>query len=82
MWRAPNLFFRFEFGPEPAFPGNCYSELAMQEVENGTNTNIFAEIAEASKMIAAAEHLLYPGRIETSQLAILYPRSAWIWDTV
>ena len=89
----------FEFGPEPIFPGNCYSELAMQEVGNsssvhggrGTSTgtgtsppgpSIFTEIAEASKMIAAAEHLLHPGRIETSQIAILYPRSSWIWDTV
>jgi hypothetical protein len=73
----------FEFGSEPVFPGNCYSELGLQEANsNHSNTTIFTEIAESSRMIAAAEHLLHPGVMPKSQLAILYPRSAWIFDTV
>ena len=31
-------------------------------------------------MIAKAEHLLFPGRIPTSDVAFLFPRSSFAWD--
>ena len=49
-------FSWFEFGPEETFPGNCWSEVALLE----KNHSMFAYIAEASRMISAAEPLLWP----------------------
>lgn len=31
-------------------------------------------------MIADAEDLLYPGEMPTADVAILFPRSSWLWD--
>ncbi len=60
----------FVFGPEYAFPGNCYSE----------NSVLLAKMAEAHALIARAEPVLWPGRAPRSQVAILAPRSAEMWD--
>ena len=66
----------FEFGPEPLFPGNCWSAIGMQE----NNHSLFHWIGEASRMIADAEDLLFPGAMPTADVAILFPRSSWLWD--
>src|SRR5205823_2362173 len=42
----------FVFGPEYNFPGNCYSERAK----------VLPKMAEAHRMIGAAEDVLWPGR--------------------
>ncbi|MHB9110252.1 MAG: beta-galactosidase trimerization domain-containing protein [Armatimonadota bacterium] len=60
----------FVFGPEYAFPSNCYSE----------NIKVLPQMAEAHRMIGAAEELLWPGRTPRPQVAILSPRSAQMWD--
>ena len=60
----------FTFGPEYNFPGNCYSE----------NAKVLPKMAEAHRMIAAAEPLLWPGRRPRPSVAILMPRSAQPWD--
>jgi hypothetical protein len=58
------------FGPDYNFPGNCYSE----------KPDVFRKIAEANRMIGAAEDLLWPGKQSRPQVAILMPRSAQAWD--
>jgi len=60
----------FVFGPEYNFPGNCYSERA----------SLLPKMAEAHRMIGAAEDVLWPGRPPRSAVAILAPRSAEVWD--
>ena len=60
----------FVFGPEYNFPGNCYSERA----------SVLPQMAEAHRMIGAAEEVLWPGKPSRSQVAILAPRSAEVWD--
>lgn len=60
----------YVFGPEYMFPGNCYSDKSF----------LLPRIAEAHRMIAAAEDLLYPGQRPLPQVAILQPRSALVWD--
>ena len=66
----------FEFGPEDFFPGNCWSAIGMHEANHST----FVYIAEASRMIAEVEDLLIDGAMPTSQVAILFPRSSFLWD--
>lgn len=60
----------FVFGPEYNFPGNCYS----------MKPELLPKLAEAHRLIARAEPLLWPGRPPKAQVAILYPRSAQMWD--
>ncbi len=60
----------FVFGPEYNFPGNCYSERAK----------VLPKMAEAHRMIGAAEELLWAGRKPKAQVAILSPRSSQMWD--
>jgi hypothetical protein len=60
----------FVFGPEYNFPGNCYSE----------NARVLPKMAEAHRMIGAAEDLLWPGKRPRAEVAILAPRSAQAWD--
>lgn len=60
----------FVFGPEYNFPGNCYSQ----------NTKVLPLLPEAYRMIACAEDFLWPGRPRPAQVAILFPRSAQMWD--
>lgn len=60
----------FVFGPEYNFPGNCYSERAK----------VLPKMAEAHRMIGAAEELLWHGKVPQPQVAILAPRSAEMWD--
>jgi len=60
----------YTFGPEYNFPGNCYSERA----------GLLRKIAEANRMVGAAEDLLWPGQRAPAQVGILMPRSAQPWD--
>lgn len=60
----------FVFGPEYLFPGNCYSR----------SSQLLVPLAEAHRMIAEAESLLWPGRPRQADVAILMPRSALFWD--
>jgi hypothetical protein len=60
----------FVFGPEYNFPGNCYSERAA----------VLPQMAEAHRLIGAAEDVLWPGKPPRSEVAILAPRSAEMWD--
>jgi len=60
----------FVFGPEYNFPGNCYSE----------NARVLPKMAEAHRMIGAAEDVLWPGKRPHTEVAILAPRSAEVWD--
>jgi hypothetical protein len=60
----------FVFGPEYNFPGNCYSERAR----------VMPKMAEAHRMIGAAEDVLWPGKRPRPEVAILLPRSAQMWD--
>jgi hypothetical protein len=60
----------YVFGPEYNFPGNCYSE----------RPQLLRKIAEAQRMIGAAEDLLWPGQRPRAQVALLAPRSAQVWD--
>jgi hypothetical protein len=60
----------FVFGPEYNFPGNCYSE----------NVQVLPKMAEAHRMIAKAESLLWPGERPVSPVGLLMPRSAQMWD--
>jgi hypothetical protein len=53
---------------------------AATTVENSSRHSIFAQIAEASRVIAAAEDLLYPGVTPAADVALLYPRSSFLWD--
>lgn len=79
----------FAFGPEPVFPGNCYSEEAIGLTpsypgigQNTSKSELFAQMAQASHLIAGADDLLYEGEMPFSHVAILYPRSSWLWDIV
>jgi hypothetical protein len=60
------------FGPAYTFPGNAYSE----------HPEILREIAQANRMIAAGEDVLWPGHPPRPQVAILAPRSAEVWDVL
>ena len=60
----------YTFGPEYMFKGNSYSE----------HSDIFAAITRALNIIGAAESALFPGRRPVGQVAIMYPRSSFIWD--
>jgi hypothetical protein len=44
------------------------------------NHSTFVYIAEASRMIAEVEDLLIDGAMPTSEVAIVYPRSSFLWD--
>ena len=61
----------FAFGPEWAFPGNCW----------GDDVATYAsQMITAHTMAADAEALLWPGVKRRSDVAILYPRSSQVWD--
>lgn len=60
----------FTYGPEYAFPGNCYSE----------NLAVFKPLATGMRLVAKAEDLLFPGKMKTSPVAILTPQSSPLWD--
>ena len=63
----------YNTGPEYMFPANSYSE-------SKNASRLMAEIAQANSMIAQAEHMLWKARRPPSTVAILYPRSAELWD--
>jgi hypothetical protein len=62
----------YNFGPM----ADAFAMIGLHE----KNHSMFRWIATANRMIADAEELLLPGTIPSSAIAILYPRSAWIWD--
>jgi hypothetical protein len=59
----------YTFGPEERFAGNGYSN----------NLSAYREIADANRLIAAGEGLLYPGRPPQPKVALLVSRSAQLW---
>ena len=63
----------FIFGPEYAFPNNCYSDVANA-------SRIVKEIAEVSGTVGAVESVLWPAKRPRARVAILAPRSASYWD--
>ncbi|QDA59516.1 hypothetical protein [Hymenobacter jejuensis] len=60
----------FTYGPEYAFPGNCYSE----------NLAVMKPLSKGMQLVAKAEDLLYPGLMRPSEIAILTPQSSPLWD--
>jgi hypothetical protein len=60
----------FVFGPEYNFPSNCYS----------FKSHLLQKMAQAHAMVAKAEPLLYPGKRPPITTALLFPRSAQMWD--
>jgi len=60
----------YVFGPEYAFPGNCYSE----------KRGMLQKLAQVNAMIGAAEDVLWPGKRPRARVAILSPRSSEMWD--
>ncbi len=60
----------YVFGPEYAFPGNCYSE----------KTGVLRKLAQAYAMVGAAEDVLWPGKRPQARVAILSPKSSEMWD--
>ena len=62
----------YDFGPI----SDSYSAIGMHE----TNHSMFKYIATANRMIADADDLLFAGTMPVSDVAILYPRSSWLWD--
>ena len=65
----------FSMGPEYLFPGNCYSERPYLD-------DIFSSMNKAHGMVAEAEVLLGPGKRVAASIAILSPRSSFVWDVV
>lgn len=63
--------FYYVFGPEYNFPGNCYSENVSR---------LWPQMAEANRLLAEAEELLWPGQRPRAAVALLQPRSALVWD--
>ncbi len=62
----------FVFGPEYQFPGNGWSE-SPERAEH---------IASALRLVARAEDVLWPGKRPPAEVAIVVPRSAYVWDEV
>jgi hypothetical protein len=62
------------------YAGNCWSAIAMREYREHGTSSMFKYIAEASRLIAGAEDILFPGAMATAQVAVLYPRSSYLWD--
>ncbi len=60
----------FAFGPEYEFPGNCWSQAGGH----------FAAMVKATRVVGAAEALLYPGKPLPRQVGILHHLSAQMWD--
>ena len=61
----------FAFGPEWAFPGNCWGDDVYTYA---------ADMVAVHTMVADAEPLLWPGIKRRSDVAVLYPRSSQVWD--
>jgi hypothetical protein len=62
----------YNFGPIQ----DSYSAIGMHE----KNHSMFQYVAESNRMIADADDLLFAGTMPASDVALLYPRSSWIWD--
>lgn len=52
------------------FPANSYSE----------HGDLFSAITRSLDIIGAAESTLYPGKRPSAPIAIVYPRSSFMWD--
>ncbi|HVF10448.1 MAG TPA: beta-galactosidase trimerization domain-containing protein, partial [Abditibacteriaceae bacterium] len=63
------------FGPAYANPGGAYADTSGMR-----SPHLFRDIAQANQLIGRAEDLLWPGQPAPSTVAILYPRSAQLWD--
>jgi hypothetical protein len=63
----------YNFGPEPMFPGNSYSDKGPYVLQG---------IATANRIIATAEDVLYPGAPPPAQVAILMPQSSQPWHRI
>ena len=62
----------FVFGPEYAFPGNCYSE----------RLKALPDMVKAHRAIGRAEALLWPGKMPPAEVALLHSRSSQPWDAL
>ena len=51
------------------YAGNCWSAIAMREYREHGTSSMFKYIAEASRLIAGAEDILFPGAMATAQVA-------------
>ena len=60
----------FTFGPEYDFPGNCWSQMG----------GVPEPMMRASRLVGAAEDLLYPGKPVQRQVGILHHLSSQMWD--
>ncbi|MFO0750557.1 MAG: hypothetical protein U1F43_33540 [Myxococcota bacterium] len=58
------------FGPEPLFPGNCWSD----------NPAAYAGIAKALERLARIEADVLPGRPDHGAVALLAPDASLLWD--
>ena len=63
----------YNFGPSYMFPDNSYSDAKNASM-------LFEEIAQANVMVARAERMLWSARRSPAQVAILFPRSSFVWD--
>jgi len=67
------------FGPAPLTTLDSWSEL--NDVSNPTNlTNVYGPIAQALRLVARAEPVLYPGRPDRGKVAVLLPSSSNLWE--
>jgi hypothetical protein len=64
----------FTWGPEYVFPSNCYSDVPNK-------ADILGQLAKAHGMIAKFDDLLFDGVRPSAEVAILYPRSSFLWDS-
>lgn len=62
----------YNFGPIV----DSYSAIGMHEA----NHSMFKYITTANRMIADADDLLFAGTMPDSDVAVLWPRSSWLWD--
>jgi hypothetical protein len=60
----------FTFGPEPLFPGNCWSEGLYK----------YKPIADAMRLVGRSERVLYPGKPARGKVAVLVPTASRLWE--
>jgi len=60
----------FIYGPEYAFPGNCWSD----------NPAVYKELSAGTRLVGKAEDLLFPGKTRQPEVALLTPQSSQLWD--
>jgi hypothetical protein len=70
---SKSLFY-WAFGPHYNVPANGYAETMEKKPQ------VAADIVHANRLIARSEDLLYPGKPAPSKVALVFPRSAQVWD--